>query len=97
MSHQSGKPGSSICKTKPAATTAVFLAQRVGQREQEFVLGLVVFVEDEVVEPAGRQHRDERFLDRRTRALDRRLERVELAVDGFRPFDSTGRGRRRAR
>ena len=64
----------------------VFLAQCVGQGEQEFVLGLVVFVEDEVVEPAGRQNRDERLLDRRTRVPDRRLEGVELAVDGFGPL-----------
>ncbi len=41
---------------------AVLLAQRVGQREQEFVIGLVVFVENEVVEPAGRQDWDERLL-----------------------------------
>src|SRR6266850_2349940 len=71
---------SSICKRKPAAT------QRVGQGEQEFLLGLVVFVEDKVVEPAGRQDRDERLLDRRTRVLDRRLEGVELAVDGLGPL-----------
>jgi hypothetical protein len=71
---------SSICKTKPAAS------QRVGQGEQEFLLGLVVFAEDKVVEPAGHQDRDERLLDRRTRVLDRRLEGVKLAVDGLGPL-----------
>jgi hypothetical protein len=69
---------------KPAATNRpVFLAQRVGEGEQEFVFGLVVFVKDEMVEPTGCQYRDERLLDRGSRAFDRRLERVELAVDGF--------------
>ena len=62
---------------------AVFLAQSVGQSEQEFVLGLVVFVEDEMVEPAGCEHGDKRLVNRRTRGFDRLLERVELAVDGL--------------
>ena len=63
---------------------AVFLAHGLGQREQEFLVGLVVFVEDEVVEPARRQHRDERLLDLGARARDRGLEGVDLAVDRFR-------------
>src|SRR5260370_20184231 len=59
---------------------------RVGQGEQEFLLGRLVFVEDEMVEPTGRQYRYERFLDRGPRALDRRLEGVELAVDRIGPL-----------
>jgi hypothetical protein len=87
MSHQSGKPGSSICNNESGRhDRPVFLTQRVSQRKQEFVFGPVVFVEDKVVEPAGRQYRDERLLDRGTRARDRRLEGVELAVDGFGPL-----------
>ena len=35
---------------------AIFLMHRVGQGEQEFLLGRVVFVEDEMVEPARRQY-----------------------------------------
>jgi len=52
----------------------VLLTQRVRQSEQEFVLGAVVLVEDEMVEPAGREDRDECFVDLGTRPLDRRLE-----------------------
>jgi hypothetical protein len=61
--------------------------QGIGQSKQEFFLGLVVFVEDEVVEPAGCEHRDKRLLDIGARAIDRGIEGVELAVDGF---DLTG-------
>ena len=64
----------------------IFLAQGVGQSEQELFLGLVVFIEDEVVEPARCEHRDERLLDGGARALNRGLERVELAIDGFGPL-----------
>ena len=37
----------------------IFLAQRIGEREDELLVGLVVFfVLDEVIEPAGRDHAD---------------------------------------
>src|SRR5215472_16857468 len=39
-----------------------------------------------MVEPAGRQHRNERLLDLGVRALDRGLEGVELSVDSFGPL-----------
>src|SRR6516164_11068847 len=44
-----------------------------------------------MVEPSGREHRDERLLDGSARALNRGLEGVELAIDGFAPhrFDWT--------
>jgi hypothetical protein len=43
-----------------------------------------------MVEPSGREHRDECLLDGSARALDRSLEGVELSIDGFGPFDLTG-------
>jgi hypothetical protein len=49
----------------------IFLAQCIGQSEQELFLGLVVFIEDKMAEPAGCEHRDERLLDLGTRAFDR--------------------------
>ena len=42
----------------------IFLAQRVGEREDELLVGLVVFVVDEVIEPARRDHAEERLVDR---------------------------------
>src|SRR5262249_31250960 len=62
------------------------LAQGVCQRDQKFLLGLVVFIEDKMVEPAGRKHRNERLLDGDIRTLNRGLEGVELSVDGFGPL-----------
>jgi hypothetical protein len=43
-----------------------------------------------MVEPAGCEHRDEGLLDGGAGALDTGLEGIELAVDGFGPFDLTG-------
>jgi hypothetical protein len=87
MSHQSGKPGVVDLQYEPCRHhRPIFLAQGVGQCEQELFLGLVVFIEDEVVEPARCEHRDERLLDGGARALNRGLEGVELAIDGFGPL-----------
>jgi hypothetical protein len=61
----------------------IFLTQGVGQCEQEFVLRLVILIEDEVIEPAGCEHRDERLFDVGARVLNRGLEGVELTIDGL--------------
>jgi hypothetical protein len=87
MSHQSGSPGVVDLQYKPGVDhRPVFLVQGIRQGEQKFFLGPVVFVEDEVVEPAGREHGHKRFLDIGARTSDRRLEGVELAVDGLAPL-----------
>ena len=88
MSHRPGKPGRRSARgSRPPRPPGI---RRVVRRPGRTGIRLrsVVFVEDKVVEPAGRQDRDKRLLDRRTRVLDRRLEGVELAVDRFGPLRS---------
>ena len=77
----------------------VFLAQRLGEREDELLVGLVVLVVDEVIEPAGREHAEERLVDRpRRRCAIAALNAVDLLRDAPRcPSTSPGRSRSCAR
>src|SRR5439155_11889747 len=54
--------------------------------------GFVIFVVDEVIEPAGRDHAEERFVDRPSGPGDRRLERLDLLLERRRAlrFDRAG-------
>ena len=60
---------------------AVLIAQRVRYREHEFFLSRVVFVEDVMIEPACREHADERLLGA-VGSLERVAENLDLAFDG---------------
>src|SRR5262249_10210335 len=52
----------------------------VGERVDEFLVAPVMLVTDEMVEPSGRQRRDESLVHGDARARDRRLEAVELEL-----------------
>src|SRR6201998_2546261 len=81
----------------------VLVAHGVGERVDEFLVGTVVLVVDEVVEPSGCQRGDKSLVKGDARAHDRRLEAVELALrrcgasrlEG--PVDDDALARRRAR
>src|SRR6202040_724422 len=81
----------------------VLVAHGVGEGVDEFLVGLVVLVIDEMVEPSRRERGDESLVDGDARARDRRLEAVELALRRGgasrldRPVDDDALARRRAR
>jgi hypothetical protein len=58
----------------------ILVAHGIGERVDEFLVGTVVLVIDEMIEPSGRQCRDKSLIQSDARARDRRLEAVELAL-----------------
>src|SRR5262249_49158091 len=59
---------------------SVLVAHRIGERVDEFLIGPVVLVIDEMVEPPRRERGNESLVHCDARARDRRLEAIELAL-----------------
>src|SRR5215471_3826544 len=104
MSHEVAMPGSSICGIETRLDDRpVLVAHGVGERVDEFLVGPIMLVIDEMVEPSRRECGDKSLVLGVARARDRRLEAVEQALrrggtsglDG--PADDDALARRRAR
>src|SRR5438309_1713711 len=81
MSHEVAMLGSSICRMKPASTIAwLLVAHGAGERVDEFLVGPVMRVIDEIVEPSRRECGDKSLVQGDVGARDRRLDAVKLAL-----------------